>query len=113
MCTCGGTVPAEYAHDLCAMAMEESLRICTSAYTAAHDVRPSPAFSRRKEERAVNDNRQRELAYRDLERVDDEQALEPGTMELDRPTRAAFPKDDRRSSSILTERERSMRWPTG
>ncbi len=28
-------------------------------------------------------------------------------------SRAVFPKDDRRSSELLTERERSERWPLG
>jgi len=72
-------------------------------------VRPS----RRKEEWAVTDNRHRDLAYRDLERIEDDQALQLGQPEPEWPPRASIPKDDRRSSSILTERERATRWPTG
>lgn len=29
------------------------------------------------------------------------------------PRHAVFPKDDRRSSTLLTERERAERWPLG
>ena len=70
----------------------------------------------------------REITYRDLERLDEEQAL---SHKRERTTkgryRDTFPKDDRRSSERLadverdrslfaqwlTPRERSERWPLG
>jgi hypothetical protein len=66
-----------------------------------------------KEEGAVTDNRQRDLAYRDLERIEDEQALQFEPAESDRPVRPSIVYDDRRSSAFLTERERAARWPIG
>ena len=61
----------------------------------------------------MTNNRQRDLAYHDLEHLEDEQALELDRRESDGERRPRFPKDDRRSSSVLTERERAERWPTG
>ena len=70
----------------------------------------------------------RELTYRDLERLDEEQALTHQRERTIRGThRPTFPKDDRRSSTRhvdgerdlsslgqwLTARERSERWPLG
>jgi hypothetical protein len=69
----------------------------------------------------------RELTYRDLERLDAEQALSsPGDRKAS-VRRGRFPKDDRRSSERLNERdddrqtgpawltprERGERWPLG
>ena len=64
----------------------------------------------------------RELTYRDLERLDAEQALTHQSERLAAGRHARFPKDDRRSSAKvteraldqwLTERERGERWPSG
>jgi hypothetical protein len=69
----------------------------------------------------------RELTYRDLERLDAEQALSSAADRRPDTRRGRFPKDDRRSSerlaerdddrqtgpAWLTERERNERWPLG
>jgi hypothetical protein len=69
----------------------------------------------------------RELTYRDLERLDEDQALTHQRERTVRGRRAPFSKDDRRSSERhidgerhfslsadwLTARERSERWPLG
>ena len=57
--------------------------------------------------------RQREITYRDLERLDEEQAL-LHRYERQLPASRRRPsKDDRRSSDKLTERERGSDWPIG
>ena len=69
----------------------------------------------------------RDLTYRDLERLDEEQALTHRRERSAAGRRAPFSKDDRRSSERhiegernfrlaadwLTARERSERWPLG
>jgi hypothetical protein len=63
-------------------------------------------------------NRQREITYRELERLDQEQALQHKLERLGDSPRHSFAKDDRRSSArvgnvALTPRERAERWPLG
>jgi hypothetical protein len=55
----------------------------------------------------------RELSYSDLERLDAEQAREHRSERTSAGRRSRFPKDDRRSSAMLTDRERAERWPIG
>lgn len=67
----------------------------------------------------------RELTYRDLDRLDAEQALTHRGERAGPNRRHRFPKDDRRSSARigepdssayaewLTQREREERWPIG
>jgi hypothetical protein len=58
-------------------------------------------------------DRQREITYRDLERLDEEQALLHRSERQFSPARRRSVKDDRRSSDKLTERERNTDWPIG
>jgi hypothetical protein len=55
----------------------------------------------------------RDLSYGELERLDAEQAREHQMDRLASGRRSRFPKDDRRSSATLTDRERAERWPIG
>jgi hypothetical protein len=48
-----------------------------------------------------------------LEQLDQVQQAAHRTERGPRARRDTFPKDDRRSSTLLTERERSERWPLG
>ena len=63
------------------------------------------------------DHSSRELAWRELERFEDEQAIvrraDAAPTERDHLASSRFAKDDRRSSSRLTEQERNARWPLG
>jgi hypothetical protein len=55
----------------------------------------------------------RDLSYNDLERLDAEQSREHRLERANIGRRSRFPKDDRRSSAMLTDRERAERWPIG
>jgi hypothetical protein len=48
-----------------------------------------------------------------LRRLDEAQESAHLADRVGRTRREGFPKDDRRSSELLTERERSERWPLG
>jgi hypothetical protein len=50
---------------------------------------------------------------RAVDRLDDAQEIAHHATRGAPARRATFPKDDRRSSELLTERERSERWPLG
>jgi hypothetical protein len=55
-------------------------------------------------------NRQRELAYRELERVEDEQALHLGTADSDGARPQSAVTRDRPPRAIFSEPERPTRW---
>ena len=50
---------------------------------------------------------------RALSRLDEAQQSAHSVDRVAPARRETFPKDDRRSSALLTERERSERWPLG
>ena len=52
-------------------------------------------------------------AFGALHQLDQAQELAHQTGRGGNARRDGFPKDDRRSSTLLTERERSERWPLG
>ena len=52
-------------------------------------------------------------AVRALSRLDEAQETAHLVDRIAPARRETFPKDDRRSSALLTERERSERWPLG
>jgi hypothetical protein len=51
--------------------------------------------------------------YRALNQLDAAQEIAHQVDRTAPARRETFPKDDRRSSALLTERERSERWPLG
>ena len=51
--------------------------------------------------------------YRALDQLDAAQQIAHEADRIAPARRETFPKDDRRSSALLTERERAERWPLG
>jgi hypothetical protein len=56
------------------------------------------------------DNRLRDLAYRELERVEDEQALQLRAPDSEQPRYPTIAQDGRRPSVSPIEQERATRW---